>query len=166
MYIKIKNKKQEHKVLEKLGNDGHRWATNVYPLDFKPSLCVGFEEELYPYYLEVLTNISWTYDERKVKKPIKAKDFLNPEHIKTDNSKVNENLLKENEELKDKLDRIEIENVELTSHLRNIELFIKRNRDCSDYLWFGKEGAFKVNKNDEVLIGELFTQLYSKFFIE
>ena len=36
-------------------------------------------------------------------KPIKAKDFLNPEHIKTDNSKVNENLLKENEELKDKL---------------------------------------------------------------
>ena len=108
MYIKIKNKKQEHKVLEKLGNNGFRWATGVYPLDFKPSLLDSFQGfQGFPILIsvEIVEGVLCWDNNPEVgnTKYLKAKDFLSPEHIKTDNSKVNENLLKENEELKDML---------------------------------------------------------------
>ena len=95
MTIKIENKDQEKETLSRLGNEGYRWSTDVYPEDFKPSLSDGFKKVGFPYIIYVSDNfINWDYDHKV-------------EYIKTDNSKVNENLLKENEMLKVRLYNIE-----------------------------------------------------------
>ena len=44
MTIKIENKQQEQITLENLGNEGYRWSTDVYPIDFKPSLTDNFNK--------------------------------------------------------------------------------------------------------------------------
>jgi len=93
MTIKIENKQQEQKTLENLGNEGYRWVDDVYPIDFKLSLSDYFRG--FPYELVIINDtIRWYYDNKV-------------EYIKTDNSKVNENLLKENELLKVQLSNIE-----------------------------------------------------------
>ncbi len=95
MTIKINNKEQEQETLVKLGSDGYRWNTDVYPIDFKPSLTDNFNKIGFPYVIYVSNNvINWDYDNTL-------------DYIKTDNSKVNENLLKENKELKVRLSNIE-----------------------------------------------------------
>jgi hypothetical protein len=95
MTIKIENKQQEQKTLENLGNEGYRWNGDVYPIDYKPSLTEGFNNIGFPYIIYISNNtITWDYDHKV-------------EYIKTDNSKVNENLLKENELLKVQLSNIE-----------------------------------------------------------
>jgi hypothetical protein len=95
MTIKIENKQQEQKTLENLGNEGYRWNGDVYPIDYKPSLTEGFNNIGFPYIIYISNNtITWDYDNKV-------------EYIKTDNSKVNENLLKENELLKVQLSNIE-----------------------------------------------------------
>ena len=93
MTIKINSKEQEQETLARLGNEGYRWVYDIYPIDFKPSLIDGFIG--FPYILYVSNNtITWDYD-------------CKVDYIKTDNSKVNENLLKENKELKVRLSNIE-----------------------------------------------------------
>ncbi len=95
MTIKINNKEQEQETLARLGNEGYRWNTDVYPIDFKPSLTDNFNKIGFPYVIYVSNNvINWDYDNTL-------------DYIKTDNSKVNENLLKENKELKVRLSNIE-----------------------------------------------------------
>ena len=95
MTIKIENKQQEQITLENLANEGYRWSTDVYPIDFKPSLTENFNKIGFPYELVIINDtIRWYYDHKV-------------EYIKTDNSKVNENLLKENELLKVQLSNIE-----------------------------------------------------------
>ena len=95
MTIKIENKEQEQETLARLGNEGYRWSTDVYPEDFKPSLTDNFNKIGFPYIIYVSDNfINCDYDYKV-------------EYIKTDNSKVNENLLKENKELKVQLYNIE-----------------------------------------------------------
>ena len=114
MTIKIESKKQEQITLEKLGNEGYRWSTDVYPIDFKPSLTENFNNIGFPYIMYISNNIiDWDYDHKV-------------EYIKTDNSKVNENLLKENELLKVQLSNIEdwlrtsITGVESAEHILNL----------------------------------------------
>jgi hypothetical protein len=93
MTIKIESKQQEQITLENLGNEGYRWVDDVYPIDFKLSLSDHFRG--FPYELKIINDtIRWYYDNKV-------------EYIKTDNSKVNENLLKENELLKVQLSNIE-----------------------------------------------------------
>lgn len=109
MTIKIENKQQEQITLENLGNEGYRWSTDVYPIDFKPSLSNNFNDIGFPYIIYISNNvINWDY--------LGTLDYISEiglprnedrELIKTDNSKVNENLLKENKELKVRLSNIE-----------------------------------------------------------
>ena len=112
MTIKIENKQQEQITLENLGNEGYRWVDDVYPIDFKLSLSDNFKG--FPYDLKIIDNsIRWYYNNTL-------------EYIKTDNSKVNENLLKENELLKVQLSSIEdwlrtsITGVESAEHILNL----------------------------------------------
>ena len=93
MTIKINNKEQEQETLARLGNEGYRWVDDVYPEDWKLSLSDHFRG--FPYDLVIINDtIRWYYDNTV-------------DYIKTDNSKVNENLLKENKELKVRLSNIE-----------------------------------------------------------
>lgn len=95
MTIKIESKEQEKETLVRLGNEGYRWNGDVYAIDYKPSLTEGFNNIGFPYIIYISNNtITWDYDYKV-------------EYIKTDNSKVNENLLKENEMLKVRLSNIE-----------------------------------------------------------
>ncbi len=106
MTIKIESKQQEQKTLENLGNEGYRWNGDVYPIDYKPSLTESFNNIGFPYVIYISNNtITWDY--------LGTLDYISeiglPRGglIKTDNSKVNENLLKENELLKVQLSNIE-----------------------------------------------------------
>ena len=93
--MKINNKEQEQETLARLGNEGYRWNGDVYPIDYKPSLTESFNNIGFPYIIYISNNtITWDYDHKV-------------DYIKTDNSKVNQNLLKENKELKVRLSNIE-----------------------------------------------------------